>query len=83
MRRSILIGLVTVTLGWLVSSAVLSAQQAQQATVQNANILRSIPRLDQAAVDAVRQWQFVPTLLNGVPRAIIFNVAVPVQPSTR
>nr|MBA3297412.1 energy transducer TonB [Acidobacteriota bacterium] len=35
--------------------------------VKDATVLRSIPLLDQAALAAVRQWQFTPTLLNGVP----------------
>ena len=37
--------------------------------VKDAKVLRSIPLLDQAALDAVKQWQFTPTLLNGVPGA--------------
>ena len=45
-------------------------------TVQNAQVLRSIPLLDQAALDAVRQWQFTPTLLNGVPVEVIMTVSV-------
>jgi protein TonB len=32
--------------------------------------------LDQAAVDAVRQWRFTPTLLNGVPVQVIMTVTV-------
>jgi protein TonB len=39
-------------------------------------VLRSVPGLDQAAVDAVRQWEFTPTLLNGVPVAVIMTVTV-------
>jgi hypothetical protein len=31
---------------------------------------------DQAALDAVRQWEFTPTLLNGVPVPIIMTVTV-------
>jgi len=45
-------------------------------TVQNAQVLRSIPLLDQAALDAVRQWQFTPTLLNGVPVQVVMTVTV-------
>ena len=45
-------------------------------TVQDAKILRSIPLLDQAALDAVRQWQFTPTLLNGVAVPVIMTVTV-------
>ena len=44
--------------------------------VQDARILRSIPLLDQAALDAVKQWEFTPTLLNGSPVAIVMTVTV-------
>lgn len=44
--------------------------------VTNARVLRSIPLLDQAAIDAVRQWQFTPTLLNGTPVPVIMTVTV-------
>jgi len=39
-------------------------------------VLRSIPELDQAAIDAVRQWQFEPTLLNGEPVEVEMEVTV-------
>jgi protein TonB len=45
-------------------------------SVQDARVLRSIPLLDAAALDAVRQWQFTPTLLNGVPVPVIMTVTV-------
>ena len=44
--------------------------------VEDARVLRSIPMLDQAAVDAVMQWEFVPTLLNGAPVPVIMTVTV-------
>ncbi len=44
--------------------------------VQAARVLRSIPLLDQAALDAVRQWQYTPTLVNGAPQAVIMTVTV-------
>ena len=44
--------------------------------VTNARILRSVPLLDQAAIDAVRQWEFTPTLLNGVPVPVVMTVTV-------
>ncbi len=44
--------------------------------VQEARILRSIPLLDQAALDAVRQWVFTPTLLSGVPVPVVMTVTV-------
>jgi TonB family protein len=48
--------------------------------VAEAHILRSIPLLDQAALDAVKQWRFVPTLVNGEPRAAIMTVTVNFTP---
>jgi protein TonB len=44
--------------------------------VKDAKVLRSIPLLDQAALDAVKQWQYTPTLLNGVPVSVIMTVTV-------
>ena len=44
--------------------------------VKDAKVLRSIPLLDQAALDAVKQWQFTPTLLNNVPVPVIMTVTV-------
>jgi TonB family protein len=48
--------------------------------VSNARVLRSIPLLDQAALDAVRQWRYEPTLLNGVPTPVIMTVTVNFSP---
>ncbi|HEX5107189.1 MAG TPA: M56 family metallopeptidase [Vicinamibacterales bacterium] len=44
--------------------------------VMDARIIRSVPLLDEAALSAVRQWEFVPTLLNGAPTAIVMSVTV-------
>jgi TonB family protein len=44
--------------------------------VTDVKVLRSIPLLDYAAQDAVRQWEFTPTLLNGVPVPVIMTVTV-------
>jgi protein TonB len=45
-------------------------------TVRDAKVLRSVPLLDQAALDAVRQWVFTPTVFNGVPVPVIMTVTV-------
>jgi TonB family protein len=45
-------------------------------TVSNARILRSVSMLDQAALEAVLQWQFVPTLLNGQAVPVIMTCTV-------
>jgi protein TonB len=44
--------------------------------VKDAKVLRSIPLLDPAALEAVRQWRYEPTLLNGVPVPVILTVTV-------
>jgi protein TonB len=44
--------------------------------VKDAKVLKSIPLLDQSALDAVKQWQFTPTLLNNVPVPVIMTVTV-------
>jgi TonB family protein len=44
--------------------------------VKKAKILRSIPLLDQAAIDAVKQWVYEPKIVDGEPKAIIFTVTV-------
>ena len=44
--------------------------------VQDTTLLRSVHMLDQAAVDAVSQWEFTPTLLNGQPTSVLMNVTV-------
>ena len=44
--------------------------------VIDTQILRSVPLLDQAALDAVRQWEYTPTLLNGLPAPVVVTVTV-------
>ena len=47
--------------------------------VRDAKVLRSIPLLDQAAIDTARQWRYEPTLLNGAPVSVIMTVTVNFQ----
>jgi TonB family protein len=44
--------------------------------VKDVHIRSSVPALDAAALDAVRQWEFTPTLLNGLPVPVEMTVAV-------
>ena len=44
--------------------------------VERVKVLKSIPLLDQAASDAVRQWLYEPMVINGRPRGVIFTVTV-------
>jgi protein TonB len=44
--------------------------------VDDARVLRGHALLDRAALDAVRSWEYTPTLLNGVPTPVIMTVTV-------
>ena len=44
--------------------------------VRDARVLRGHPQLDNAAVEAVRQWQFEPALMNGVAVPVIMTVSL-------
>ena len=55
---------------------IIEATIGEDGQVINARILRSVSLLDQAAIDAVRQWQYTPTTLNGVPVPVIMSVTV-------
>ena len=44
--------------------------------MQDVKVLRGVPLLDDAAVEAVRQWRFTPTRLNGEPVPVVMTVTV-------
>ena len=44
--------------------------------VQSARVLRSVALLDEAALDAVRQWRYTPGMLNGEAVSIVMTVTV-------
>lgn len=49
---------------------------ATDGSVTDARVLRSIPMLDQAALDAVKQWRYEPTQINGRTVPVIMTVTV-------
>jgi protein TonB len=55
---------------------ILECTISPQGKVTDVKVLRGIPLLDQAGIDAVKQWQYTPTLLNGVPVPVIMTVTV-------
>ena len=55
---------------------ILEALIGTEGKITNARVLRSIPLLDQAALDAVMQWEFTPTRLNGQPVPVLMTVTV-------
>ncbi len=48
----------------------------EQGRVTEAKVVRSVPLLDEAALAAVRTWQYEPTLLNGQPVPVRMTVTV-------
>jgi TonB family protein len=55
---------------------ILEATIGRHGRVGEVRVLRGIPLLDQAAIDAVRQWEYTPTLLNGTPVPVIMTITV-------
>jgi protein TonB len=55
---------------------ILECTISPQGKVTDVKILRGIPLLDAAAIEAVKQWVYSPTLLNGVPVPVIMTVTV-------
>jgi protein TonB len=55
---------------------ILEALVSPGGDVTDARVLKSIPLLDHAALDAVRQWRYAPTTLNGVAVPVILTVTV-------
>ena len=48
----------------------------EDGSVTNAVVVRSVPMLDEAAIESVLQWQYQPTLLNGMPVEVEMFVTV-------
>jgi protein TonB len=55
---------------------ILEAIISEDGSVRDVRVLRSKPLLDAAAMEAVRQWRFTPTLLNGQPVPVVMTVTV-------
>jgi TonB family protein len=55
---------------------ILEVTISPQGKITDVAVLRGIPLLDAAAIEAVRQWEYTPTLLNGVPVPVIMTVTV-------
>ncbi|MCK7482729.1 MAG: energy transducer TonB [Candidatus Moduliflexus flocculans] len=55
---------------------ILGVKTDEQGQVADTIVLRSIPLLDQAAIDAVRQWVYEPFVQDGKPVPVVFNVTV-------
>ena len=62
-------------------NVILEATINEQGRVVDARVVRSIPVLDQATIDAVRQWEFRPTYVNGSPAPVVISVTATFDPS--
>lgn len=55
---------------------IIEATIDERGSVIDARVLRSQPLLDGAALAAIRQWRYTPTLLNGVPVRVLMTVTI-------
>lgn len=55
---------------------ILEAIIDETGAVRDIRVLRSIPLLDRAAIEAVSRWRYTPTQLNGVAVPVIMTVSV-------
>src|SRR5438477_12609573 len=50
---------------------IIEATISTSGKVRDAVVKRSIPLLDQAALDAVKQWEFAPAIVDGTARPVV------------
>jgi protein TonB len=55
---------------------ILECTISPQGRVEGVQVLRGIPTLDDAAIEAVKKWAYTPTLLGGVPVGVVMTVTV-------
>ncbi|MGB9893454.1 MAG: energy transducer TonB [Candidatus Saccharicenans sp.] len=55
---------------------ILEVQTDKTGKIAAVKVLRSVPLLDEAAIEAVRQWVYEPLIINGEPKGVIFTVTV-------
>lgn len=53
---------------------------SREGTVQNITVVSGHPLLVPAAIDAVKQWEFQPTLLNGSPVEVLTEIGIDFPP---
>ena len=55
---------------------ILSVRTGEYGEVEQVKVLKSVPLLDEAAIDAVRQWIYEPFISKGKPTPVVFTVTV-------
>jgi protein TonB len=58
------------------SVVILEVNVDEEGNVTNIRVLKSHPLLEQAAIEAVKQWKYSPTLLNNEPVPVVATVTV-------
>jgi TonB family protein len=54
----------------------LEATTDEQGNVAKVRILKSVPELDQAAVDSLKQWKYEPMIVEGKAKGVVFTVTI-------
>jgi protein TonB len=60
-------------------TVILEAILDRDGRIDHVRVVRSIPLLDAAAVQAVRQWRYTPTVLNGQPVQVLMTITINFQ----
>jgi protein TonB len=55
---------------------ILEAVISKEGSIDDLKVISGHPLLQQAAVDAVRQWKYKPTTLNGEPVEVVTTITV-------
>jgi protein TonB len=55
---------------------ILEAVINERGTIERLKVLKSVPLLDAAAIAAVKDWRYTPTLLNGVPVSVLMTITM-------
>lgn len=61
-------------------TVVIEATIGPDGKVIDTRVVKSVPLLDQAALDAVQQWEYSPPLQNGVPVPVVMTITVNFTP---
>jgi len=60
-------------------TVILEAILDRNGRIDRVRVLRSVPLLDAAAIEAVRQWLYTPTVLNGQPVQVLITITINFQ----
>jgi protein TonB len=57
-------------------TVILEAVINERGRIERVRVLKSQPLLDAAAIAAVQDWRYTPTLLNGVPVSVLMTITI-------